>query len=137
MEINRLKTDSDKELDGVWVELGDGAEVLVARMGNPTCAKRFSQLTSKASRGRSVLSEDAQTKVLIEVVAETVFLDFKGLTEDGKALKNSQGQRVKLLSIRDFRDWIIELASDMDHYVMQEQADAEKKPQITSVGGTK
>jgi len=110
-------TDKIKEEKGVWEDLGDGARVLVARIGNPNYRKVFEQLTKPYQKSirRGTLSEEKATDLIIKSLAKSVLLSWEGLKEDGKALKYSEAEAVRLMTdYPDFRDQVQEIANDLE-----------------------
>jgi len=122
-------TDKKKEENGVWEDLGDGAKVLVARIGNPNYRKVFEQITkpyTKAIR-RGTLSEEKATDLIIKSLAKTVLLNWEGLKEDNKLLKYSETEAIRLLTeYPDFRDQIQEIANDLETYKLVQDEETEK-----------
>ena len=50
MELGTRVVDPRKELEGIWVEYGDGGELLIARINNPSYNKLFAKLSRPYSR---------------------------------------------------------------------------------------
>lgn len=130
-------TDRKKEVDGVWEDLGDGARVLVARIGNPNYRKVFEQLTkpyTKAIR-RGTLSEEKATELIIKSLAKSVLLKWEGIKEDGKLVKYSEAEAIRLMTdYPDFRDQIQEIANDLETYKITEDEETEKNSGTSSTG---
>jgi len=127
MRISAFITDQRKENEGVWVPLGAGAQVLVARVGNEKYKQSFLR-HSKPHRTQlrtGNLEEDAAQKLLNKVMAETVLLDWKGLEDDdGNDILYSTEKAEELLAIKDFRETIEEIANTRELYRQHEMADA-------------
>ena len=52
MKLSKFKTSASLEMEGVWVNIGEGAEVRVARIGNDAYAKFLKAMHSRInSRG--------------------------------------------------------------------------------------
>lgn len=125
--FQQYATDEKKEVEGVWVELNDkGAKVLVARAGNKKYARMFSreyERHQRALEAKNDAADDLSDKVTIEIMAETILLDWQGLTFKGELLPYSKENARKLLSVKDFRVHITKLSNDFDSYrVAQEEA---------------
>lgn len=130
-------TDKEKEKKGVWEDLGDGARVLVARIGNPNYRKIFEQLTKPYSKSirRGTLSEEKATELIIKSLAKSVLLGWEGLKEDGKLLKHSEAEAIRLMTeYPDFRDQVQEIANDLETYKIVEDEDTEKNSGKSSAG---
>lgn len=119
-ELNSLASDPKLEEEGVWRPLGNGAEALVARVGN----KKFRSMIRRKLKANRViieqeddLADEVSEEVMIEVYAHTILLDLKGVSIDGKPLeKYTPAIGVKLLSMRDFRERIKAYADDAEAY---------------------
>jgi len=130
MKISRFATDLGLEEDGVWMDIGDGASLKVARVGNPRYRKRIAQLTKPYKRQirSDTLPEDLSDELVLKAFSETILLDWKGIEDDkGKAIKYSQEAAYKLLSgLRDFRSLVAEIAMEQEAF-RAEEAEAEGK----------
>ena len=122
-------TDKNKELTGVWEDFGNGCTVLIARIGNENYAKVFRRISKpyqNAIRRQSLGNEKAD-ELLIQAMAECIVLDWKGLKEDGKTIKYSKEECVRILKeYKDFRDQVSELATSMELFKREMDAEAEK-----------
>ena len=130
-------TDKEKEKNGVWEDLGDGARVLVARIGNTNYRKVFEQLTkpyTKAIR-RGTLSEEKATDLIIKALSKAILLNWEGLKEDGKTIKYSEPEAIRLMTeYPDFRDQVQEIANDLETYRVTENEETEKNSGKSSTG---
>lgn len=114
------------ENEGTWVEVGD-AEFLIARSGNK---KYIRKLTRAVDRHKKMLDrkDDAADKlsdeIMIAVIAETVLLGWKGVSYKGAPISYSTDNAKMLLSLKDFRRQIVELAEDFDAYKAVEEKEA-------------
>lgn len=125
MKLNALKQNVDKEQSGVWVEY-EGTEVsfLIARMNNPRYTEKIRKAT-KVGRGmRFRKAEDVTDKLVLEAVAETILLDWKGLEdESGKPIPFSTSAAMEILSDPQYRDvynFILMFASDRENFLNEE-----------------
>ena len=120
MDIKKqFGTDEKKELEGVVHDLGEGAKVRVARIGNPKFKLVFNRLTKphKQMMQRGTLPEATGDSILIRAMAETILLDWEGIEEDGTPVEYNKEEVIRLLTeYKDFRDLIANLASDMDSF---------------------
>ena len=116
-------TDAKLEVEGRWCQLSSDAKVLVARAGNPN----FVDLMRKTLK-RHAVNLDIKTKennelverLVQEVMADTILLDWEGLSFKGEPLKYSRENARKLLAIKDFRTKINELAEEGSAFLISE-----------------
>jgi hypothetical protein len=122
-------TDVKLETEGVWKDLGEGAELKVARIGNPAYNKEMQRLMKpyKHLVSRGALSEDVAQKILIEAMAKTILVDWKGLKDGGKVIKYSTKAAIDMLTkYKDFRDLISTLAGEMTTFKVEADEAIEK-----------
>lgn len=118
-DISKLETNKDLEENGVWMPIGEGAEVKVARIGNE---KYLSLLRKKVKANRAVLENEddlaakMSEKVAIEVYARTILLDWKGIAANGVPLEVNVANAEKLLAIKDFREKVKNYAESMENF---------------------
>ena len=129
MDVKKaFRTNEKKEIEGIWIQLDDKAAIKVARAGNPKFQRLFQKLTKpyrQAIRTGS-LSEDVARKILIECMAETILLDWKGFEENGKEIKYSKEKSIEYLNIKDFRDFVAQCSEDFSLFKDEEDKQAEK-----------
>jgi hypothetical protein len=119
MDLFSLVTDVKLENQGTWVTYGD-ASFLVARSGN----KRYNRRMSDAYKANRVVleleddSSDAMSEqIFSDVIANTILLDWKGVSWKGAPLDYSvENAKMVLLASRDFRNIIARMADDIENY---------------------
>ena len=120
MKISNFSTDSNLELNGVWLDIGLGAKLLIARDGNPAYVKEFRKHMDQfqTTFQRENLTEDEAQKILISVTAKTILLDWEGIDdEDGNPIPYSEDQAIKLLTeYKDFRTLVETLSKNSKNY---------------------
>jgi hypothetical protein len=118
MDISEFETDLDLEKNGVWVDIGGGAQLLVARIGNPQFQTLLRKKTKPVLRliNQNRLPDEALEEMMIETMAETVLLDWKGLTRNGENVPFSKANALKLLKKRDFRTLVQEIANTQETF---------------------
>lgn len=122
------ETDETKEVEGVWVTIGD-AKFLVARSGNREHAKLLGRLIEKNQKALDRKDEAADKlseQLIIEAMAKTILKDWKGVTKSGKNWPYSEGNAIAALQMRDFRREITRHSDDFETYRANVEADAEK-----------
>ena len=122
MDIKEFYTDEKLEEEGTWVDCGDGLELKVTRLFND----RFTRLMAAKRKplGRRVDRDPklAQT-ILIEVMAECILLDWKGLKDGDKPIKFSKVTALDLMTrSRDFRNLVTSCSDDAANFHEEEQA---------------
>lgn len=121
MDINKYRTDKKLEESGTWVPFDD-AQFLIARFGNHRFQERFAAL-KKQYKGK--LSETQQQEILIEAMAETIFLSVKNATDQGKPIKDTFENRKAILRVRDISDFIINEAQNFENFkIKQDEEDS-------------
>lgn len=122
-------TDKQKEEEGVWVKMGEGAEVRVARLGNKQYLEAVRRLSSKhkvASRNNK-LADEVTLDVTVNAFAEAILLEWKGIQENGKNLPYTRENAARLLKeYADFREDIAAIAMNMENF-KREQEEATAK----------
>lgn len=130
MDIGKFKTDLNRELDGVWVDIGKEARLKIARIGNPAYKETFRRLAKPYQRQirTGTLSDEVAERILAQSLAESVLLDWEGLEENGKPLPYSKKAALDLLTnpqLKDFRDLVAELANESELFHQQDVDEAE------------
>lgn len=120
-------TDKKKETDGIWKDMGDGLSMRIARMNNANYRKRFQVLTKPHQRAlrKDRLSEDIAEKIMIQCLAETIVLDWKGVEENGKEIPFSVENATRILTeYPDLREYVNDIANVMDGYKLEDDEEA-------------
>jgi hypothetical protein len=103
MDFNSYGYDKELAENGKRIELGENddgtmAFLVICRYGTTKFFKRFNELTKPygkeaASFGKfsqdSSISEDKQADIMRRLVAETVLIDWGGMTDEGQPLEYS------------------------------------------------
>ena len=118
--FDKFATDETKEECGVEVSLGKGVSLTIARANNAAFLKLIQEEADRvAEQSTSLSDEDAEAldkKSMLEVLAKTVLLGWKGVAYKGKSMKYSVDNAVTLLGHKDFRKLVMEHANDFEHY---------------------
>lgn len=130
MDIKKAYGTSEKlEQEGVWVPLGDGAKVKVARAGNKENRAEIKRLIAphKVALRNDKLPDDVLETLTIKAMAGTILLDWDGIKEDGKAVPYSRENAIRLLTeYKDFRDQVAVLSNEITLYQAEAEAEAAK-----------
>ena len=142
MKLNAFATNTEKEVNGVWHDIGEGAKVLVARSGNK---KYQAELRREMKPYRNRLNRNDPTmepiaeKILIRVIAKTILLDCEGIEDDdGKLIKYDTAKGVEMLTdYPELRDIISGLSDDLASYQDEFEEEVVKNSRKSSTGKLK
>lgn len=127
MDITKFRTDAEKEKKGVWIPIGEGAELLIARWGNPDMIKVSERLMEPAEIRQAfrhgALSEEKAQEINTEIMAEAILLNWRGLEENGKAIPYSKEKAIELLRIKDFSGLVTQISKTQENYRAQVHAE--------------
>lgn len=130
MKISSFKTDTALEVNGVWVDIGEGASLLVARVNNPKFVKEYREKLRpyRHSMQKKKLASDVEQRLVIETSAKTILLDWKGLTddEDNEIVYSVEKATELLTDLPDFRELVLEIANNMEAF-RREEVDTDQK----------
>ena len=121
MDIRKtFATDRQAEQDGVWVALGEGARVKVARFNNPRHRAVLDRLRrpyrSLLMAGRD-LPDDVAEQMTVEAAVEALLLDWDGIDDNGAPLPFSKDNARRLLTeLPDFRDAVAFLSMQAETF---------------------
>lgn len=139
MKITKFATDTALENEGTWVDIGDGATLLVARKGNRRYRDRMRTLLKphRASMRAETMPDDLADRLLIEAEAETILLGWEGIEDaDGNPIAYSTKEAKRLLSEhKDFRALVDELSSTAETFRAQEIEEGAENLRKNSDGG--
>ena len=126
----RYGTSAHKEAEGVWVDLGDGIRVKVARANNPTHLRATERLIKPFRRQiqNNSLPIDKTTELTIKAMSLGILKDWEGIENDkGKPVPYSEDMAVELLTeYKDFREEVSEISQSMEMYRNEEIEEEQK-----------
>ena len=125
----QFATDETKEEDGIWVDIGDDSEILVARAGNKKYGKMISKEYEKHKKLLDLKNEASEKKseeVMIDVLAKTILLGWKNIMFKGEELPYSLDNAKMLLAVKDFRKLVAQYADDTEQYKVAVQEEVAK-----------
>lgn len=116
--FSSFATDETLENAGKWRPLSKTAKILVARSGNP---KYVALLRAKMTESQLDLSSGPEADqlaegILVDVMAETILLDWSGLTYQGKEAPYSREMAKTFLKVKDFRKKVTAMADDFEAF---------------------
>lgn len=132
MDISEITVEEDLQ-DGVWLEFREGVKCKIAYQGRRAFLKATSRHTRKVPQHKLDADPSLYHEIGIEVAADSVLLDFEGITENGKPMANTRENRVKLLKRPVFMSWINEESKKLSNF--QREALAEDAAAVKSDGG--
>ena len=115
-------TDDKLEQEGRWFPVGEGASCKIARTGN---TRYKEMLRSKLgvyeqSLTQRLLDDDTADAMLIEIMAKTVLLDWKGFENEGEPVDYSVRSAIDMLTkYKEFRNFVAKNADNMQAYKKQ------------------
>lgn len=114
-------TSEQKELEGVWEEIGGGAKVLIARLGNKAFSEKWNRVPTAVKQSAN---ESVQLPYVCGILASTILLGWEGLVEDGKELIYTQElAKEMLVKYKDFRALVMELSQIRQRFADEEVAE--------------
>lgn len=123
--FSSFATDETLENEGKWFPLSKTASVKVARSGN---AKYLAFLRAKFKdlnfdfEDKSPENDQLAESVTLEVMAHTILVGWKGLTDKtGATVPYSTNQAKTYLAVKDFRKKVGGFADDFQSYRLKEE----------------
>jgi len=125
MKISEFATDVQAEVEGVWIDVGDGLKLRVARFGN----KRFQRYLASMAKpfSRTSPTNEIAEGILRKAIARHVLMDWENLTEeDGTDIGYSEEKAVELFeSHNDFYMLVQDLSKEVDNFKRTTDEEAE------------
>lgn len=129
--IERIKTDEGKEIQGVWVDYILGIRLLVARSRNPKYQEELRNLVDpemKDVRGDK-LDVTVFANLLNTVRARTILLGWENIDKDGSPIPFSVEQSEKFFKdpeLKDFCAFVVAISENADQYAKEVLDDSAK-----------
>lgn len=128
--LSKYKTSEELEVNGVWVDFGDGVCVKIARFSNPHSKEVRSRLERPHAQAlrRGSLPDSVSEYILLKQMAEAIIVDWKGVTdENGAELECTYDNKLSVLKkFKDFRDDVAFAAMERDTFKSADVEDAGK-----------
>jgi hypothetical protein len=119
-------TDETAEVEGRWFPLDKTTKVLVASTGS----SKYKRALSKRLKSDHVDLKDSSeenekfvTSIIVDVMSDTLLLDWKGVKFKGVDLPYSKANAVKALTVKGFRDRINSIAAELESFLVKEEED--------------
>lgn len=129
MDINLFKTDPTLANEGVWLHLDENSAIKIG-YGAGAAFNAASVKVGKRYPAALRRNADQLTQMTIEVMAECVVLDWRGLEENGVPLPCTRENKIKILQIETLRDIIATFSRDVTNF--QNEALAEDAAAVKS-----
>lgn len=129
MDFSTITTDASLEKEGVWRPYED-AQFKIAGVNSPAYQRALRRHGANVAAAKMRKDPAVQDKILIESMADGILLDWKGSVEmNGKKLPVSRENKITLLSIPVFRNWIAEQMQEIENFQAEkaEEEDAAAK----------
>lgn len=117
--FDSFATDATKETEGVWVDISVDASIKVARAGTRSYSRDLQKQLERyelALASKDDLADDTSDMILVNLVAEHVLLDWKGIKFKGEALPYSKDNAKTVLKLKDFRRLVMKHSEDITNF---------------------
>lgn len=130
-DLEEFAADETKELEGVWVyfDTEETQGLLIAEAWNENFMKAFRKFPRGFQNRARLGTLDTKTdrRTWHKLLAETILLDWKGISEGGKAIKyDPKVAAEKMTKYKKFLKFVWDTASEESLY-MKEQAEEDEK----------
>lgn len=122
--FNTYVTDEAAEVEGRWFPLDKKTKVLVASTGSTKYKKALSKRIKADHVDLKDSSEENEkfvSSLIVEVMADTILLDWKGMTFKGEELPYTKANAIKALTVKGFRDRINSIATELESFLVKEE----------------
>lgn len=121
LQLNIKSVDLDAAAGGVWVDYDDGISFRIARANHPAYRNAVKRMHKQHKRqiDNGTMSDELSEKLLAELMAQHILVDWKGLKNGGKAFQYSVENATSFLQApqyEEIRDWIMAQANDIENY---------------------
>ncbi len=124
-----IETDPTLEKDGVEVELGDGASIVVRPLKNEAFKKYLNELLKPHERKiqQKRMDSKLQDDLTRKAISKHVLIDWKGIEVDGKKVKYSpQAAEELMIRFEDFQEDVITAAMARETFAAEVAEENEK-----------
>lgn len=133
--FDNFATDEKLEVVGVWhnLDVAGTSRIKVARMDNPRYQQAMQNLYAQKAKELHAEPDEARTEpgsvtrqVMAQGLAESILLDWEGISYKGKVLKYSKENAVMVLAHKDFLELVLRLANDITNFQLRLEEDQTK-----------
>lgn len=140
LKLSSLKYDTELAENGVWVPVGDGARIKVAKSGNRKHRQLVQQLRrpyrSYELAGKD-LPEDIQRDIAVKATASTILLGWEGIQDDkGKDIPFTPENVKEALMVDGFMSMVLGFANDEATFKAVTKDDEVKNSSKSSSGSS-
>ena len=133
MDLKKIRVDPKKRDNGVWFDYDDETSFLLRSYQSKAVKDTQDKVRKPYAKRllRGTLSGDKIDELAMQVISSSVILDWKGVTDGGKAVKYTAARGMELLTKSEsVRAEIADFAHDENNYLddeIEEGLDAGKK----------
>ena len=129
--INRVKTDLVKEVDGTWVDFILGIRLKIARSRNAKYNEMIRNLTEnmRIDMRDGKFDTEGFNEVLVQVRAHTILLDWENVDEDGVEIPYSPEKAMQYFrdpELKDFYTFVVAISESAEAYKKDLVKESEK-----------
>lgn len=130
-DINDIKTDINKEVEGVWVDFSMGIRLKIARARNPKYTELLQALVApvKIEVRDGKINQDELEDILKQVRAETILVGWENIEENGVEVPYSSERALEYFmnpELKDFYHFVVIVSENADQYKKKVIKDTEK-----------
>lgn len=134
MDLKKTRIDTDLAKDGVWVPLDAETRLKIAQWLNPNHRKYLQRLLDPHKRALRLdnMDQSLMEQMEADAIAKAVLVGWEGLKDNGKELKYSHAEAMRLLTDPEltwFLDFVREQAQSLSNF-----RDAEVEDEVEAVG---
>jgi hypothetical protein len=130
--INLIKTDCVKEVNGVWVDFSLGIRLKIARARNSAYRELMNELIEPHRKDIRKDETDIEVinEILKEVRAKTVLLDWENIEDEkGKVISYSSKKALEFFNdpeLKDFYTFVIVASENLENFKKDLVKESEK-----------
>ena len=131
-KLMAIRTDNEKELNGVWIPYELGIQVKIARAGNTKYQAYLQELCApyRTSIRQTIQDAEILQEVTRKATAKCILLDWKNIEdEEGNPLSYSPEKALELFSdpeLKDFYEFILTVSQGKEEFRKEVIEDSEK-----------
>ncbi len=126
--VKQFAVDNEKAAHGVWVPISQDARLKIARTNNPNFRRVFRKLIAPytAAIRTNSLSDDLDEKIMVQAMAETILVDWQGITENGEPVPYTVEKAKEYLMHEPFREMVSTFSRDLELFKQAQDEETEK-----------